>query len=197
MSCRAAVRRTAPRRQQRRRATTERPPRTRLPTRRRTAVSWLATFRWVASVQVDQFTCSSCGPAIASESTFNLRRNWCAVRQHAGDVEGPPRPFGRRTRQIPQPAALWNSPTLKSVRMCGRVIRQDESQGFGTSGAGVTVKRQTDGSCAGYGNLMACGSVWACPRCAEVITAQRSEELANAVRAAPNIANGTSPSIAA
>jgi hypothetical protein len=48
----------------------------------------------------------------------------------------------------------------------------------------VTVKRKADGSCAGYGNLMACGSVWACPRCAAVITAQRSEELANAVRAA-------------
>ena len=73
MSCGAAVRRTAPRRRQRRRSTTERPPRTRLPTRRGTAVSWLAAFRWVASVQVDQFTCSSCGPATAA----NIRvRSW-------------------------------------------------------------------------------------------------------------------------
>ena len=90
----------------------------------------------------------------------------------------------RRRDRYAARAALWNASTLRSVRMCGRVIRQDESQGFGTSGPGVTVKRRAEGSCAGYGNLMACGSVWACPRCAAVITAQRSEELANAVRAA-------------
>lgn len=90
----------------------------------------------------------------------------------------------RRRVRFGARAMLWQASTLKSVRMCGRVIRQDDSKGSGTSGPGVTVKRSWDGSSAGYGNLLTCGSVWACPRCAAVIASKRSEELGNAIRAA-------------
>ena len=90
----------------------------------------------------------------------------------------------RRRVRFGARAMLWQASTLKSVRMCGRVIRQDESKGSGTSGPGVTVRRSWDGSSAGYGNLLTCGSVWACPRCAAVIASRRSEELGNAIRAA-------------
>jgi hypothetical protein len=90
----------------------------------------------------------------------------------------------RRRLRFGARAMLWQASTLKSVRMCGRVIRQDDSKGSGTSGPGVTVKRSSDGTSAGYGNLLTCGSVWACPRCAAVIASKRSEELGNAIRAA-------------
>ena len=90
----------------------------------------------------------------------------------------------RRRVRFAARAVLWQASTFKCVRMCGRVIRQDSSHGSGTSGPGVTVKRSWDGSSAGYGNLLTCGSVWACPRCAAVIASTRSEELSNAIRAA-------------
>ncbi len=119
----------------------------------------------------------------SAASVLGSYRNECPPADADRSEVGLDSRMRRRDRYAAR-AALWNASTLRSVRMCGRVIRQDESQGCGSSGPGVTVKRTADGSCAGYGNLMACGSVWACPRCAAVITAQRSEELANAVRAA-------------
>lgn len=90
----------------------------------------------------------------------------------------------RRRARYGARAMLWQASTLKSVRMCGRVIRQDDSKGSGTSGPGVTVKRSWDGTSAGYGNLLKCGSVWACPRCAAKVAWDRSHELGNAIRAA-------------
>ncbi|OKH79338.1 hypothetical protein EB75_24950 [Mycobacterium sp. ST-F2] len=120
----------------------------------------------------------SVGGASAA-SALGSNRNECPPGSLAGsDAQE------RRRVRFGARAMLWQASTLKSVRMCGRVIRQDDSKGSGTSGAGVTVKRSYDGTSAGYGNLLTCGSVWACPRCAAVIASKRSKELGNAIRAA-------------
>lgn len=120
----------------------------------------------------------SVGGASAA-SALGSNRNECPPGGMAGsDAQE------RRRVRFGARAMLWRASTLKSVRMCGRVIRHDDSKGSGTSGPGVTVKRSYDGTSAGYGNLLTCGSVWACPRCAAVIASKRSEELGNAIRAA-------------
>lgn len=118
----------------------------------------------------------SVGGASAA-SALGSNRNECPPGSLAGsDAQE------RRRVRFGARAMLWQASTLKSVRMCGRVIRQDDSKGSGTSGAGVTVKRSYDGTSAGYGNLLTCGSVWACPRCAAVIASKRSKELGNAIQ---------------
>jgi hypothetical protein len=41
--------------------------------------SWLATLRWVARALADQFTYSSGDLLVASETTYELCRSWCAI----------------------------------------------------------------------------------------------------------------------
>lgn len=54
-------------------------------------------------------------------------------------------------------AMLWKASTLKSVRLCGRVIQQDESESNGIGCPGVPVKHGGARTSVGYGNLMTCG----------------------------------------
>lgn len=91
----------------------------------------------------------------------------------------------RRARWLAR-AALWQASTLKPVRCCGRhaaaVVDED---GVPVQRAAVEVRRHEveGGAVAGYGGLYACGSVWACPRCASVVAWERSAEVAAAVEA--------------
>lgn len=51
--------------------------------------------------------------------------------------------------------------------------------------AGVYVYVNTETKKAQYGNLMLCGSVWTCPKCANRITTARSAEVLQAISKAP------------
>lgn len=51
--------------------------------------------------------------------------------------------------------------------------------------AGVYVYVNTETKRAQYGNLMLCGSVWTCPKCANRITTARSAEVLQAIQKAP------------
>lgn len=48
----------------------------------------------------------------------------------------------------------------------------------------VEIRRNLDEKSAGYGGLMKCGNVWACPVCSRKISEQRRDELTRAVEAA-------------
>lgn len=50
---------------------------------------------------------------------------------------------------------------------------------------GVFVYVNTETAKAQYGNLMLCGSVWTCPKCANRITTARSAEVLQAIKSAP------------
>ncbi|OOS21294.1 protein rep [Moraxella pluranimalium] len=50
---------------------------------------------------------------------------------------------------------------------------------------GVFVYVNTETAKAQYGNLMLCGSVWTCPKCANRITTARSAEVLQAIKGAP------------
>lgn len=78
---------------------------------------------------------------------------------------------------------LWKASSLKPVRCCGRVLHND-AVGDPDDGQGVVIKRrEVDGRpVASYHGLMACGSVWACPRCSAVIAHTRADEISSAVR---------------
>ena len=57
--------------------------------------------------------------------------------------------------------------TLERVRKCGRCAH----------GPTITVRANADGSRPGFTGLTTCGSVWACPRCAAIISTKRAAEL--------------------
>lgn len=76
-------------------------------------------------------------------------------------------------------ALLWKASTLRPVRQCGRVLRDEP--GAPSSGAGVKRRDLEHGAVAGYSGVTLCGSVWACPRCSAVIAQRRAEEIGRAV----------------
>ncbi|WP_341258613.1 hypothetical protein [Gordonia malaquae] len=87
---------------------------------------------------------------------------------------------------------------MKSVRSCGRLLGRDATAenaigGFTSAagaaglaevpqGATVRLSKGSSGPVAGYGNLITCGSVWACPRCSAVIAAERAAGMGEAIR---------------
>lgn len=79
-------------------------------------------------------------------------------------------------------ALLWQASTLRPVRQCGRVLRDDDAD---TPSTGVGVKRRelAEHTVAGYSGVTLCGSVWACPRCSAVVAQRRAEEISRAVAA--------------
>lgn len=102
-------------------------------------------------------------------------------------------PDRRRARWAAR-AALWQASTLKPVRCCGFQL----SPVMDRSGLGVVaVERSSvdvrssvaagDAPRASFSGLMCCGSVWACPRCASVVAAHRSVEIASAVAKAQEL----------
>lgn len=71
---------------------------------------------------------------------------------------------------------LWSHSTLSSVRTCGRIPLQG-------GGFSVKVSRTPDGRrVVGFGGLMTCGSVWACPECSVKVTHRRASDIAQAVQ---------------
>lgn len=76
-------------------------------------------------------------------------------------------------------ALLWQASTLRPVRQCGRVLRDDP--GVPSTGAGVKRRDLEQGAVAGYSGVTLCGSVWACPRCSAVVAQRRAEEIGRAV----------------
>ncbi len=125
------------------------------------------------------------GPLGSTQSSCDTRV------EKAGGVRGLSRGDRRRVRYGAR-ALLWRASTLKSVRCCGRTIHQDTDPGDGGTqprssrvGQFVSIRRshgEGREAVAGFGNLMTCGSVWACPRCSAVISQSRSEEVASAIR---------------
>lgn len=74
-------------------------------------------------------------------------------------------------------AILWRASLLKAVRCCGAQPRTERlPDGTAHERQHVTVRRY--GDVAGVGGLMACGSVWACPRCSSLVAFERAAELA-------------------
>lgn len=78
-------------------------------------------------------------------------------------------------------AVLWRASLLKSVRCCGahpRVVRTADGEVH--QHREVTFRRYSDSglSVAGVGGLMACGSVWSCPRCSALVAFERASQLA-------------------
>ena len=76
-------------------------------------------------------------------------------------------------------ALLWQASTLRPVRQCGRVLRDDP--GAPSTGAGVKRRELSHATVAGYSGVTLCGSVWACPRCSAVVAQRRAEEIGRAV----------------
>ena len=83
----------------------------------------------------------------------------------------------RRVDRLRARRALRSLSQLPRVRSCGLYSRLPD----GEVTAQVTVT--PDGPRAGFGGLIVCGSVWACPWCSAKIMAGRSEELEEAIRA--------------
>lgn len=74
-------------------------------------------------------------------------------------------------------AILWRASLLKSVRCCGAQPRTEKfPDGSIHERKHVTVRRY--GDVAGIGGLIACGSVWSCPRCSALVAFERAGELA-------------------
>ena len=65
-------------------------------------------------------------------------------------------------------ALMYDPAAFKQARVCGctRNVKSDR----------VQVYRTIDGRSARYGNLITCGSVWACPVCSAKITEKRRAE---------------------
>jgi hypothetical protein len=71
---------------------------------------------------------------------------------------------------------LWDLSGMDRVRMCGRRgVLPDGSARVRASGSG-------DDRRAGFAGLSTCGSVWACPVCAEKVLAGRQDDLSTALR---------------
>lgn len=89
-------------------------------------------------------------------------------------------PAERRATRLDARYALWELSSLKRVRACGRYAARTDQ--------GVTVKASgaaADGSrVAGLGGVQSCGSVWACPVCAQKVQAARQAEVASALAVA-------------
>lgn len=80
---------------------------------------------------------------------------------------------------------LWEVSTLARVRDCGRVTH------IGGAGPTLRLSEDSDGHpVAGYGGLVSCGSVWACPVCAVKIGTTRADEIKDLVRAADAAGGG-------
>lgn len=114
----------------------------------------------------------------------------CSART---DEVGPPgraakRSLGNTTKSVDQESAQARRSRLyalqdaakralpgERVGICCRHVAQDRTT--------IEVVRRADGG-AGYRGLVRCGSVWACPLCADRITAGRRAELLLAIEAA-------------
>lgn len=118
----------------------------------------------------------------ASGGDLDSTQSWMVV--HQGDERDEDAPDGdgsRRAVRWGARALLWQASTLKPVRQCGRVLRDDP--GAPSTGAGVKRRVLSDRPIAGYSGVVLCGSVWSCPRCSAVIAQRRSEEIGRAVAA--------------
>ena len=114
---------------------------------------------------------------VALDSTLSYS---CATPPESDSDAGSPDSVGeRRAIRWGARALLWQASTLRPVRQCGRVLRDDP--GALSTGAGVKRRDLERGAVAGYSGVTLCGSVWACPRCSAVISQRRAEEIGRAV----------------
>jgi len=69
---------------------------------------------------------------------------------------------------------LWDNSKVRRLRACGRSVR---------SSAGVTIRASGAGAdrSAGFGGLVTCGSVWACPECSAKIARERQADIRDAL----------------
>ena len=77
----------------------------------------------------------------------------------------------RRAARFGRRSALWRASLLPRLRKCGRT----------PIGSGVEIRHGEHG--AGFGGVVTCGSVWACPCCSGKILAHRQDEIRGAVAA--------------
>lgn len=79
-------------------------------------------------------------------------------------------------------AILWRASLLKSVRCCGAQGQVERlADGEVAARRHVSIRRYSNSGndrVVGVSGLMACGSVWACPRCSAVVAFERAAELA-------------------
>lgn len=81
----------------------------------------------------------------------------------------------RRARRLHARECLWHLSGMERVRECGR-------RGVLPGGAvRVRASGSGDDRRSGFAGLSTCGSVWACPVCAEKVLARRSEEVRRAL----------------
>lgn len=122
---------------------------------------------------------SEAAGTVALDSTLSYS---CGHDSEDGSDANSPDSMGeRRAIRWGARALLWQASTLKPVRQCGRVLRDDP--GAPSTGAGVKRRTLSQGAVAGYSGVTLCGSVWACPRCSAVIAQRRAEEIGRAVAA--------------
>lgn len=102
---------------------------------------------------------------------------------HSDGADDAPDSVGqRRAIRWGARALLWQASTLRPVRQCGRVLRDDDADSPST-GVGVKRRELAERTVAGYSGVTLCGSVWACPRCSAVVAQRRAEEISRAVAA--------------
>ncbi|QIK63794.1 hypothetical protein G7068_11810 [Leucobacter viscericola] len=106
---------------------------------------------------------------------------WGQIPNDENETDFPDSSGERRAIRWAARALLWKASTLRPVRMCGRVLRDDP--GAPSTGAGVKRRELPNGAVAGYSGVTLCGSVWSCPRCSAVIAQRRAEEISRAVAA--------------
>ncbi len=104
---------------------------------------------------------------------------WGQAPKGENDADSPDGVGERRAIRWGARALLWQASTLRPVRQCGRVLRDDP--GAPSTGAGVKRRDLAKGAVAGYSGVTLCGSVWSCPRCSAVIAQRRAEEISRAV----------------
>lgn len=86
-----------------------------------------------------------------------------------------------RTRRDGRYAArytLWDESSIPRVRACGRFAFD------GDAGVQVRVRHDATGSHAAFAGAQTCGSVWACPVCAEKVQSERQREVQAALEEA-------------
>ncbi len=118
--------------------------------------------------------------SVASDGGLDSTQTWMVVRDGPEGPRDDDEPNRRAVRWAAR-ALLWQASTLKPVRQCGRVLREDPDAP--STGAGVKRREHNGHSIAGYSGVVLCGSAWACPRCSAVIAQRRAEEIGRAVAA--------------
>lgn len=120
-------------------------------------------------------------PPTAANPVAELKRDHFEAVPWLYANYGGAKPTGRQKRwQDRRP--LWHISRLERVRKCGRVS---------VNHIQLNRRLKDDAWRAYYGNLVTCGSIWACPVCASKINAHRSEELSLGLNNWADVRGGT------